>query len=159
MLNNDKTEFIIIGSCQQLAKVNIDSINVGASQISHVSTVRNLGAWFDAYMTMDTHITKTCATAFYFLHNVRCIRKYLSQQCAETLIHSFMSSRLDYCNSLLYGLPESSIHQLQRVQNSCARLVCNTSRYCHIKPLLFDLHWLPVRFRIDFKVLLITYKI
>ena len=87
-----KPNSIIIGSRQQLTKVNIDSINVGVSKISLVSTVRNPGAWFDAYMTMDTHITKTCATAFYFLHNVRCIRKYLSQQCAETLIHSFISS-------------------------------------------------------------------
>ena len=149
-----KTEFIILGTRQQLAKVNI-----GSSRVSPTPIVRNLGAWFDANMTMASHITKTCATAFYYLHNIRRIRKYLSRQCTETLIHSFISSRLDYCNSLLYRLPDIQINQLQRVQNSCARLVCNALKYCHITPLLIDLHWLPVRFRIDFKILLITYKI
>ena len=159
MLNDGKTEFIILGTRQQLAKVNIDGIKVGSSRVSPTPIVRNLGAWFDANMTMASHITKTCATAFYYLHNIRRIRKYLSRQCTETLIHSFISSRLDYCNSLLYGLPDIQINQLQRVQNSCARLVCNALKYCHITPLLIDLHWLPVRFRIDFKILLITYKI
>ena len=64
-----------------------------------------------------------------------------------------------YCNSLLYGLPEYQLNKLQRVQNMCARLICNESKYCHITPLLVDLHWLPVKFRIEFKILLIVFKI
>ena len=83
----------------------------------------------------------------------------MSRQCNETLIHSFITSRLDYCNSLLYGLPDLHINRLQRVQNSCARLICNATKYRHVTPLLFDLHWLPVRFRIIFKILLLTYRI
>ena len=70
-----------------------------------------------------------------------------------------ISSRIDYCNSLLYGLPEYQLNKLQRVQNMCARLICNESKYCHITPLLVDLHWLPVKFRIEFKILLIVFKI
>ena len=68
------------------------------------------------------------------------------------------TSRVDYCNSLLYGLPDCQLSKLQRVLNASARLVCNAPRFCHITPLLRDLHWLPIRARIDFKVLLITFK-
>ncbi|CAH3026191.1 unnamed protein product, partial [Porites evermanni] len=71
----------------------------------------------------------------------------------------FKNIRVDYCNSLLYGLPENQLNKLQRVQNMCARLICNESKYCHITPLLVDLHWLPVKFRIEFKILLIAFKI
>ena len=93
------------------------------------------------------------------MYNLRRIRKYLSKDNTKTLIHAFISSRVDYCNSLLYGLPEYQLNKLQRVQNMCARLICNESKYCHITPLLVDLHWLPVKFRIEFKILLIVFKI
>jgi len=61
-------------------------------------------------------------------------------------------------DSLLYGLPDYCINKLQRIQNAAARLICQQSRFCHITTLLFDLHWLPVKFRIEFKILLITFK-
>ena len=93
------------------------------------------------------------------MYNLRSIRKYLFKDNTKTLIHAFISSRVDYCNSLLYGLPEYQLNKLQRVQNMCARLICNESKYCHITPLLVDLHWLPVKFRIEFKILLIVFKI
>ena len=76
---------------------------------------------------------------------------------AEALIHSFISSRIDYCNSLLYGVPKCHIDKLQRVQNAAARLVMQV-KFCHITPVLHQLHWLPVLFRINFKVLLLTFK-
>ena len=74
------------------------------------------------------------------------------------LIRTFVSSRVDYCNSLLYGLPAYQLNKLQRVQNAAARLIFLESKYCHVRPLLYNLHWLPVKFRIDFKILLLTYK-
>ena len=158
-LNDDKTEFMIIGTSQQLAKVSINSLRVGTATITPVSSARNLGSWFDSKLTMATHISKTCNSAFYYLYNLRRIRKYLSKDNTKTLIHAFISSRVDYCNSLLYGLPEYQLNKLQRVQNMCARLICNESKYCHITPLLVDLHWRPVKFRIEFKILLIIFKI
>ena len=71
------------------------------------------------------------------------LRKYLSRDSLLTLIHAFITSRLDYCNGLLYGLPNSQIVKLQRVQNAAARLVLSLSKYSHISPALYQLHWLP----------------
>ena len=73
-------------------------------------------------------------------------------------VHAFITSHVDYCNSLLYGLPNYQLNKLQRVLNASARLVCNAPRFCHISPLLRGLHWLPVKARIEFKILLITFK-
>ena len=93
------------------------------------------------------------------MHNIKRIRKYLSRESTEMLVHAFITSRVDYCSSLLYGLPNYQLNKLQRVLNASARLVCNASRFCHISPLLRGLHWLPVKARIAFKILLITFKV
>jgi len=101
---------------------------------------------------------KLCSILLFNLYNIRRIRKYFSKECTETLIHAFISSRIDYCNSLLYGLPAYQIQKLQRVQNSAACLLFEESKFCHITPLLRALHWLPVAYRIVFKMLLLTFK-
>ena len=84
---------------------------------------------------------------------------WLSKDAAKIIIHVFVFSKLHHCNSLLYGLPSYFIRKLQHVQNSATRLVNQCPRFCHITPVLRDLHWLPVSFRIEFKVMLITYKV
>ena len=121
MLNDDKTEFLIIGTRQQLSKVSIQSIKIGQTEVSPVASARNLGTWFDTHLDMGTHITKTCSSAFYYLYNIRHIRKYLSRESTEKLVHAFISSRLDYCYSLLYGIPEYQTTKLQRVMNASSR--------------------------------------
>jgi len=108
---------------------------------------------------MATHITKMCTSSCYYICNIRRIRKYLSQQSTETLVHAFITSRLDYCNGLLSGLPDCLLNKLQRVQNACARLIFKKQKFCHVTPLINELHWLPIRYRIEFKILLITFKI
>ena len=74
------------------------------------------------------------------------------------LVNAFVSSRLDYCNSLLSGISESLLSKLQSVQNAAARLITRTRKFDHITPILRNLHWLPVRQRIDFKVVTLMYK-
>ena len=91
--------------------------------------------------------------------SVRC--KYLTQDAAKSLVHSLVISKLDHCNVhdvLLHGMSDSLLTKLQHVQNTGARIVTRTSKSEHISPVLFNLHWLPVRSRIIYKVLLHVYK-
>ena len=108
---------------------------------------------------MVTHITKICASSFYYIYNIRRIRKYLTQQSTETLVHAFITSRLDHCSGLLYGLPDCLLNKLQRVQNACARLIFKEQKCCRVTPLIYELHWLLIKYRIEFKILLITFNI
>ena len=112
---------------------------------------------FNDTFDMSQHVTNLCSASFFQLHNIRRIRKYLTQETAATLVHSFVTCRIDYCNSLLYGLPDYQLAKLQRVQNSAARLVYRESKFCHITPLLMKLDWLPITYRIRFKMALLTY--
>ena len=84
MLNEEKTEFLIIGTERQLSKVSVDKIKVGQAEVTPVSSARNLGAWFDSHLDMSTHVTKTCGSSFYYLYNIRHIRKYLSRESTES---------------------------------------------------------------------------
>ena len=112
MINDAKTDFLIIGTCQQLEKTSIQSIIIGDTVIKLSESVRNLGSWFDAFMRMNVHISKICSKAFRGLYNIRQIRKVLTVQSTKTLIHAFVSSHLDYCNALLFGLPKYQLDRL-----------------------------------------------
>ncbi|KAK3542847.1 hypothetical protein QTP70_005445, partial [Hemibagrus guttatus] len=90
--------------------------------------------------------------------NSRRIRPFLSTQATQVLVQSLVISRLDYCNSLLAGLPLNAIRPLQMIQNAAARLVFNLPKFSHTTPLLRSLHWLPVAARIRFKTLMLAYK-
>ena len=155
--NPTKIEIVHLHS-RFLNFTSIPGINIGDYLVPISKEVCNLGAMFDKHLTMPSHINKICRTASLALRNSR-VRKYLNQQNAELLVHAFITSRLDYCSSLLYGLPAKEINKLQRLQNSAARLVTRSKIRKHITPILFKLHWLPVKQRITFKLLLMTFKI
>ena len=157
-LDDDNTEFMINGSRQQLEKVSVAELSVGDISVAPASTARNLGVLFDRNLKFDAQITKTCCTGYYYLHNIRKIRKYLTLDSTRCLVHTLVMGRVDYCNSLLYGLPRNNINKLQHVQNMAARLITNTPRFCHITPVLCQLHWLPTGVRIKFKVILTRFK-
>ena len=120
--------------------------------------VRNLGPWFDSQLSMSTHISKLCSSAFFHLHNISRIRKFLSPVKTKSLSHAFFTSGVDYCNSLLYGLPASQLNKVQRVLHTAARLVCCAPRFSHIIPLMYELHRLSLKQRIHFKILLFAFK-
>ena len=107
MINDDTTEYLLVGTRRQLAKINTAcSITVGEYDIDPSFCVRNLGVWFDSHLSMSTHVTKLCNSAFYHSHNIRCIRKKLSRDSLLALVHAFITSRLDFCKGLLYGFPK-----------------------------------------------------
>ena len=109
-------------------------------------------------MSMLPNVNNVCKSAFYHLRTISRIRKYLSTQTTEILIHAFVTSKLDHCNYLLYTVPKNVIKKPQSVQNAAARLITRSRKCDHITPILFDLHWLPVSERIKFKILLLTFK-
>ena len=105
-------------------KVNppIKGIHVAGDYIGASSSARNIGVIFDSQVNLEKHVMNTCKMAFYHLQNIARIRNCLSQDDAETLVHAFISSKLDFCNALLYGLPKSVIDKLQYVQTLCSSI-------------------------------------
>ena len=101
---------------------------------------------------MKKHIIKICQTAYFELKRISSIRRFLTEDATKTLVTSYILSRLDYCNCLLMGTPNSVIQPLQKIQNFAARLVLLAPRLHHATPLLEKLHWLPISERIKYKV-------
>lgn len=157
-LNADKTEVILFSSNDNSKFTPDVSINVGGANIKPSNCVRNLGAWFDAKMSMEQHVNSVCRSCYGQLRQIGHIRQYLTIDATKSLVNALVTSRLDYCNSLLHGVPKAILNKLQHVQNTAARLITRTSRHSHITPVLKQLHWLPVQYRVQFKMLVTVYK-
>ena len=99
-LNDDKTEFIVLGSNPNLSKIKTHSITVGEHQIRRSNEVRNIGAIFDANAKMEDQVTKTCQTAWFHLYTISKISQYLTKEQKQTIIHAYVTPRLDQNNSL-----------------------------------------------------------
>ena len=107
---------------------------------------------------MDKQIALTCRSAWFYLHQISKIKKYLDVDQTKSVIHAHVTSRLDQNNSLLIGLPKKKLSRLQIVQNAAARLITGLKKRDHVTPTLMKLHWLPIESRITYKVVLLTYK-
>ena len=107
---------------------------------------------------MSDHVASVCRSCFFQLRQLRLVRGSLTTDSVKTLVHAFISSRLDYCNSLLVGVSGDLLNRLQSVQNAAARMVTGTRKYDHITPVLRGLHWLPIRQRVVYKVAMLVYK-
>ena len=156
-LYQQKTEFLHLSS-KFRSKSSLQPITIVDSSLDPTSHARDLGVIIDDQLTMAKHVSNLCRASSFGLHKIGKIRQYLDQSTTEKLIHAFVMSRIDNNNSLLYGLPECQLHKLQRVQNSAARLITRTRSLEPITPILRNLHWLPVKSRIVFKLLTLTYK-
>ena len=121
-------------------------------------TVRNLGVIFDSDLNFRQHISQVCKSCFYHIRDLRRIRRHISISTAKTISTALISSRLDYCNSLLNNIAKRDLAKLQRVQNCLARVVLRAPRFSPSLPLLKQLHWLPVSYRINFKLSTLAYR-
>ena len=158
-LNNDKTELLVITSSDQLSKRLNISVRVGDSTINpNFDKPKNIGVLFDSTCSVTAHVSNVCKTINYNLYSIGKIRRFLDKSSTEKIIAGAITSRLDYCNSLLYGIPKVVMNKLQYCQNNAARIVSLKRKFDHISPVLKDLHWLPVEKRIEFKILTLSYK-
>ena len=146
-LNPDKTEFILFDS-QEIERLNVCfPIHILGNPLHPTESVRNLGVWFDSDFSFSKHVQNVCKSCFIQLRDFRNIRQLLTQDADVSVANAFVSSGLDYCNSLFRSLSKFNLHRLQSIRNSAARIVTNSSKYTRITPVLGKLHWLPVQFR------------
>ena len=157
-LNESKTEFIIFGTGKQMQKMQQNAISIGGELIEAKPCVRNLGAYFDSELKMETHVNNILKVGYFHLRQIRTIRKYLTDFATKCLVHATIMSRIDYANALLYNIPEVLIDKLQRLQNCAARLITGDTRSVNSMLVLKKLHWLPIRARIRYKIVLLTFK-
>ena len=157
-LNDDKTELIVFASRYNQHLYSDASMMIGNTTVVCEPQVKNLGVIFDQVMSMRQHVNYTSRTARFHLRNISRIRRYIPEESCKLVVQSLVTSRLDYSNGLLYGIPKSAVSILQSVQNSAARIVTKTAPREHITPVLRELHWLPVDRRIEYKILLYAYK-
>ena len=149
-LNTDKTEVILFTSKHNAIHMKNVTVCFGDINITSVNTLRNLGVIFA--LNMEQQLNNICRSGYHQLGNIGHIRCYLTSDASKSLVNGLITSRLDFCNALLNELLQTSINKLQHIQNTAARTVTRTSRQSHITPILKDLHWLPVKYRVQFKI-------
>ena len=156
-LNDEKTEVFVITTLSSASKHSLTDV-IGDSILQLTTVSRNIGVTFDSELSMKSQVSKLCQVAYFQLHRIRSIRDCLTQHATEFQVHSLFISRLDYENGLLHDVLDLSLDKLQRVQNMAARIVVRASRHDHITTIVYTLRWLPVRYRIEYKVVLMTLK-
>jgi hypothetical protein len=157
-MNDSKTEFILCGHKAQLKKCQRDLITVGSIPIQVSKSIKYLGILLDAELNFKSHIINKCKIASLNLRNIRAIRKHLSVESCKTLVQALVISHLDYGNAILTDLPESTLKPAQRIQNHAAKIILGRQKYDSTTSALHDLHWLPIRLRCRFKLLLLVFK-
>ena len=132
---------------------SIGTVSVAGSPIKLQTSIKNLGVYFDSKMSFDEQVSETCKACYFHIRALRHIRASLTTEASKTIAAAIVGSRLDFCNSLLAGTSVSNLTRLQRVQNTLAQVVAQKPRFCHITPVLSDLHWLPVATELVSKLL------
>jgi hypothetical protein len=164
LLNPSKTEVLVTGTRPQITKFNNATADSNAFQFAGTSvcrsnSIRVLGVTIDQHLTFDNHVANIVQSCNYHIRGLRHIRQLIDKNMANTLACSIVGCRLDYCNALLYGMTQRNFSDLQRIQNSLARLVCKAPYRSSSQPLLKSLHWLPVTERVAYKLAALAYKV
>ena len=160
-MNSDKSEYLLIATNPVRRALNHQrSLHIGNQLIQpRTDAVRNLGVQMSPDASVEAHISSLSRTCFMQIANINRIKRYVSQDVLKMLIHCLVTSKLDYSNILLNGAPACQLQRLQKIQNTCARIITGVGKYEHITPILHQLHWLPIEQRIKFKVILTVFKV
>ena len=158
MLNTDKTEMMLVGTPASLRLVDSNSAHIEDTIIPFQKCVKYLGVKIDQVLSMQDQVSSICRACFLELRRIASLRPFISSTICAQLVIALITSRLDYCNSILDGLPSEQISRLQRVQNNAARLVLKKRRREHVTPLLKQLHWLPIAFRTQYKLAIFAFR-
>ena len=158
-LNENKTVCLLIGSTHNLKSFNdFKTVWINGNQIPISDKTRDLGVIIDENLTMHSQIHSVVKSANFQLKNIAQIKRYLDQDCLKMLVNNLIINRIDYCNSLYYKLPDCLLKKLQNVLNRAARLITGRPPWERITPTLIELHWLPIKARIIFKICALTYQ-
>lgn len=159
-LNPSKSEAMLLSTPQRIVKfeaIGFKSINVAGSVIDLKPKIRTLGVELDSTLSFNNQVNAICRSGYYHIKALKHIRKHIPLETANNIATAFVHSRLDYANSLLYNTTNCNIKKLQRVQNTLARVVTQSPSRSHSAPMLKTLHWLPVKYRIEYKIAAITH--
>src|SRR6218665_969942 len=158
-LNTTKTELLWFGRRSQ-SNLGLKTLSLqlnDSCSIQPSNVVRDLGLLLDSKLSMSKHIGSVTKAFFFHLRRIRQIKRCLNEHCLHVLVQALVLSRIDYCNSVLYGLPNSTTHLCQSNSHRGSSIVKNLSPRDHITPSLRQLHWLPIQARISFKICLLMY--
>lgn len=158
-LNENKTECLFVGRKMDFDRLHIRDLCINEVELAVSDSVKDLGVVLDSELTLKNQIIQTVNLAGYHLRNIAFVRKYVDNGTMEKLIHNHVISKIDYCNSLYYGLPNYLLRKLQMIMNRAARLIKGISRKERITPVLIELHWLPVKARIIYKQCVMVYQV
>ena len=153
-----KTEFLVLGTQQQLNKIKDIKIRISDNIIEPTDFIRNIGAYFDSKLKGTLHMNRLSSTIYRSIKGITRIRHFLNVNTTKTLIQSLVLSKLDYCNSILLEAPKYNLDKLQHLQNMTCRIILKLHKYKHITDHLMSIHWLRVNEWLTYKIAVLVYK-
>lgn len=156
-LNDSKTEFILLGPKPKVRSLNV-RLKIGDSEVTPAPVVKNLGVIWDSELSMEKQVNALARSCHLQFRNISRVRRYLTIESTKTLVAALVMSKVDYANAVLYGISKRLLDRLQRIQNTAARIITRTRRTQHITSVLRDLHWLPISYRIQYKMMTLVWR-
>ena len=157
-MNDSKTEFIMFCSSKMLSKCITTDININGTKVKKDNVIRYLGVWMYDVLSFKYHVKMKCKSPMFNLVHIKRLRPSLTVETANILVMGLVISHIDYANSILIGVPDVTIKQLQCIQNMAAKVVLQADKYASPRDCMKNLHWLPICKRVEHKVLTIVYK-